>query len=53
MIHEKRGTWWATQPGKDKKAFTSEEEANAWLGQPKIKEAFKKQEPKQEPKEEE
>lgn len=48
MIHEKRGTWWVIQPGKDKKAFASEEEAKTWLGQNEVKEAFKKEEPKEE-----
>ena len=43
MIHEKRGTWWATDPKKGKKAFTSEEEAKTWAagGTPKKEEASK------------
>ena len=43
MIHEKRGTWWATDPKKGKKAFASEEEAKTWAagGTPKKEETSK------------
>ena len=43
MIHQKRGTWWATDPVKGKKGFASEKEAEAWLAG---KEEPKKEEPK-------
>ena len=43
MIHEKRGTWWAIDPKKGKKAFASEEEAQTWAagGTPKKEEPSK------------
>ena len=43
MIHQKRGTWWATDPKKGKKGFASEEEAKTWAGggTPKKEEASK------------
>ena len=48
MIHQKRGTWWATDPKKGKKAFATEEEAKTWAAGGPEKPEPKAEEPKEE-----
>ena len=48
MIHQKRGTWWATDPKKGKKGFATEEEAKTWAAGGSEKPEPKAEEPKEE-----